>query len=156
MNDSQCIRDFMIACGQEVADMPGLEIRDETKLLRARLVLSEAIELCWALGVRVRPKQMHRGVTTEADFDMHVAGPVDHVEAADACADLRYVVIGTELALGIPGDAVFAEVHRSNMTKLGPHGKAILDEGGKVLKPPSYVPPDVAGVLARHATGEDS
>jgi hypothetical protein len=53
------------------------------------------------------------------------------VAVADALADLLYVVHGTALACGVPIDAVFAEVHRSNMTKLelDAHGK-----GGKVAK----------------------
>ena len=38
----------------------------------------------------------------------------------------------------------FAEVHRSNMSKLGEDGKPIYDEGGKVLKGPNYSRPDLA------------
>src|SRR5438128_5373002 len=34
-------------------------------------------------------------------------------------ADLRYVVEGTAVALGLPIEDAYAEVHRSNMSKLG-------------------------------------
>ena len=69
------------------------------------------------------------------------------VEAADALADLVYVVYGMALETGIDLAAVLAEVQRSNMSKLGPDGRPVYREDGKVLKGPGYVPPDVAGAL---------
>ena len=42
----------------------------------------------------------------------------DLIEMADALADLLYVTYGAAITFGIPLDAVVAEVHRSNMTKL--------------------------------------
>lgn len=71
----------------------------------------------------------------------------DMVEVADALADIDYVVCGMALELGIPHDAVVAEVHRSNLSKLGEDGKPIYREDGKVLKGPYYFKPDVASVL---------
>lgn len=68
----------------------------------------------------------------------------DIVASADALADLCYVVIGTAVEWGIDLAAVWDEVHRSNMAKVG----GPVREDGKVLKPPGWVPPDVAGVLA--------
>ena len=71
----------------------------------------------------------------------------DPVEALDALCDLQYVLDGAFLALGFHKlkHAAFAEVHRSNMSKLGRDGKPILREGdGKVLKGPDFTPPDLA------------
>jgi predicted HAD superfamily Cof-like phosphohydrolase len=65
----------------------------------------------------------------------------DLVKAADALADLVYVVYGAAWRFGIPLDAVIAEVHRSNMTKTPTPGD------GKAIKGPGYSPPDVAQVL---------
>src|SRR5262249_982854 len=56
----------------------------------------------------------------------------DVVGVADALADLLYVVIGSALQWGIPIERVFAEVHRSNMTKEGGGKRA----DGKILKGP--------------------
>lgn len=69
---------------------------------------------------------------------------------AKEIADLHYVLHGTEDALDIPGKKVFKEVQRSNMSKLGPGGKPIFRQDGKVLKGPDYRPADIHGVL----TGE--
>jgi predicted HAD superfamily Cof-like phosphohydrolase len=62
-------------------------------------------------------------------------------------ADLVYVVIGTAIQYGIPFDAVFAEVHRANMSKLGPDGVPVLREDGKIIKPFGFKPADLSAVL---------
>jgi predicted HAD superfamily Cof-like phosphohydrolase len=66
---------------------------------------------------------------------------------ADALADIVYVTYGAALTYGIDLDAVLAEVHRSNMTKFDILATPLLRADGKVLKSPSYVPPDIEGVL---------
>lgn len=67
---------------------------------------------------------------------------------AQELADVVYVAYGTALTYGIDLDAVIAEVHAANMTKLGADGKPIMMDG-KVQKGPYYMRPDVARVLAR-------
>lgn len=47
---------------------------------------------------------------------------------------------------GIPLDAVFAEVHRSNMAKCV-DGVVLRRADGKVRKPPGWTPPDIRAVL---------
>ena len=57
-------------------------------------------------------------------------------------------VCGVAWRLNIPLNAVFAEVHRSNMAKLMPDGSVLRREDGKIQKPPHWSPPDVARILA--------
>jgi len=71
----------------------------------------------------------------------------DLVEFADACCDLMYVVVGTCVSLGIPFDECFAEVQRSNMSKLGVDGKPIVREDGKILKGPDFSQPDLRSII---------
>lgn len=71
----------------------------------------------------------------------------DVIGAADALADLVYVLYGAALTWGIPLSSVLAEVHRSNMTKLGADLRPIRREDGKVLKGPNYQPPDIAAAM---------
>jgi predicted HAD superfamily Cof-like phosphohydrolase len=66
---------------------------------------------------------------------------------ADSLADLVYVTYGAAVTLGIDLDDVVAEVHASNLSKMGPEGRPRLRQDGKVLKPASYEPPDVDLVL---------
>lgn len=62
----------------------------------------------------------------------------DPVEILDAICDLLYVIHGLGVILGLPVDEGFKAVHASNMSKLGPDGKPIFREDGKVLKGPGY------------------
>jgi 8-oxo-dGTP pyrophosphatase MutT (NUDIX family)/predicted HAD superfamily Cof-like phosphohydrolase len=89
----------------------------------------------------------------QEEFDEYVeaARVGDLAAVADALADMVYVVHGTALTYGIPLDEVLAEVHRSNMSKLGADGRPILGADGKVVKGPGFVAPDVAAVIARAA-----
>lgn len=73
----------------------------------------------------------------------------DIVECLDALTDMSYVCDGTYLTLGLGYYklAAYAEVHASNMSKLGPDGKPIFCDAGRVVKGPNYVKPDLSGVL---------
>lgn len=71
----------------------------------------------------------------------------DLVGLADALADIVYVAYGAAVTYGVDLDAVLAEVHRANMSKLDSLGRPVLREDGKVLKSERYRPPNVAGVL---------
>ena len=72
----------------------------------------------------------------------------DIVAMADALGDIVYVAYGAAVTYGIDLDAVVAEIHRSNMSKLDAAGRPVLREDGKVLKSSRYRPPDVKRVLA--------
>lgn len=132
---------------------------DERVRLRARLVIEEAIEFVEAC-FGIDPKKMSDGAT-ERQWDLEIE--LDNIKgrlgviledlpvrlnlvaAADALADIAYVVEGSNLAFGIDGDAVLEEVHRTNMLKAT--GEVRAD--GKRLKPEGWTPPDVAGVLEK-------
>jgi predicted HAD superfamily Cof-like phosphohydrolase len=63
------------------------------------------------------------------------------VEAADALADLLYVVYGAAVTYGIDLAPIFQEIHRSNMSKGDP--EVVRRPDGKVLKGDRYSPPRV-------------
>lgn len=121
MTNFDMVREFMKACDQKV----------ET---RAHMPDSKTIELRYHL-IREELNELHDGL---ADQNL--------VEIADALTDLLYVIYGTGHAFGIDLDACFSEVHSSNMSKLV-DGRAIKNEAGKVMKPASYVPPNLLKVL---------
>lgn len=68
----------------------------------------------------------------------------DLPEIADGMVDLIYVVMDAAVAYGIDLPAVWELVQAANMEKEGGATRA----DGKILKPPGWVPPDVAGALA--------
>lgn len=63
--------------------------------------------------------------------------------AVDALCDVIYVALGAAVTFGVDLAPVFAEVHRSNMAKVG----GPVREDGKKLKPEGWKPPDVAGLI---------
>ena len=71
----------------------------------------------------------------------------DMVEVADALTDILYVTYGAGAAFGINLDECFAEVHRSNMSKLQPDGTVKRREDGKIQKGENYSPPNLKPIV---------
>ncbi|TDW48853.1 phosphoribosyl-ATP pyrophosphohydrolase [Flavobacterium sp. 270] len=73
----------------------------------------------------------------------------DLVEIADALGDMMYILCGTIIEHGLQDkiEAVFDEIQRSNMSKLGEDGQPIYREDGKVMKGPNYFKPDFSKLL---------
>ncbi len=143
------IRSFMQKAGQKTPGAPLIPEAD-TRLLRAKLILEEALETVKALGVGVR-------VTTddgqEVDFnhvdhlDFFPQGAPDLEGVVDGCADISVVTIGTLVAFGVDDEPILEEVDQANLRKFGPGGYARDD--GKWMKPPDWTPPDIQGILHR-------
>ncbi len=75
----------------------------------------------------------------------------DLTAIADALGDQLYVLCGTILAHGLQDKIIeiFAEIHRSNMSKLDADGQPIFREDGKILKIEGYFRPDLKAILDR-------
>ncbi|MFJ7150981.1 MazG nucleotide pyrophosphohydrolase domain-containing protein [Streptomyces sp. NPDC100445] len=109
----------------------------------------------FGLDVRTTPTEVdpalaaHRGELLAEEAaevaEVAVGGPLDRL--AHELADVVYVAYGTALVHGIDLDEVIAEIHRANMSKLGPDGQVARRADGKVLKGEHYRAPDVAAVL---------
>lgn len=63
----------------------------------------------------------------------------------DGLQDLKYVIYGLELRMGIASEEHFAEVHAANMRKL--EGEPVWSPEGKRLKPEGWVGPDHQAVI---------
>ncbi|NEA43140.1 hypothetical protein [Streptomyces sp. SID11385] len=121
------LRAFHTAFDLHQRETPGT-VDERTAALRRTLLAEEFAEVDEAAG--------------EVAGD---AGALPHF--AQELADLVYVTYGTALTHGIDLDAVLAEVHRANMSKLGPDGSPVRRADGKVMKGPHYRAPDIAAVL---------
>lgn len=115
------VKDFHQAFGQRIGEIPELPDDSERKL---------------------RVKLLREEVTEYMDGESFN----DLTEIADALADIIYIACGTAVSYGIPLDKVFAEVHRSNMSKLV-DGKPLYREDGKVMKPEGWTPPAIKNIL---------
>jgi predicted HAD superfamily Cof-like phosphohydrolase len=150
----EMVKEFHQKFGHPVETTP---LTPSVKIMkfRARFLLEEVSEHILALGARKgRNQHLARSVellelaanqialAQDYEFD-----DVDMIEVADSLGDLDYIVNGAALVYGIPLPAVVAEIHASNMTKLGKDGKPIHNEEGKVVKGPGYRPPSLASIL---------
>jgi len=122
MSNFDDVKDFMEIYGQEVKIKSSFPNEKIIKL-RYDLIKEELDEL----SIAIKEK--------------------DIVEVADALTDLLYVVYGAGHAFGIDLDKCFAEVQRSNLSKLNINGKPIYNENGKVMKGPNYSKPNLKQFL---------
>jgi predicted HAD superfamily Cof-like phosphohydrolase len=102
------------------------------------------------VAVGAREREMACALIEEEAAEFRMAAESDDlIEIADAVADLLWVVIEAGLTYGIPIEEVFAEVRRSNWTKLqGP--EPTLNEAGKIVAGPGFSPPNIGPILKRH------
>lgn len=135
------VHEFHEVYGQPVAETPSIPALDRVRF-RLDLIAEELCELLEASGCTGVP-----AVAQVLTSVIGTVGEVDIVEVADALADIAYVVEGTNLEFGINSAAVLAEVHRSNLSKLGADGKPIYNASGKVVKGPYYTTPNIPKVL---------
>lgn len=73
------------------------------------------------------------------------------LDVSDAIIDSMYILLGTAYEYGLSDRLVllFDEIHRSNMSKVGPDGKAVFREDGKILKPETYSEPKLQPIIDR-------
>ena len=121
--------------------------------MRMSLIAEEFAELMGAVyGPRARA--IIEAATAEAVAADE--GERDVIEAADALADLVYVVYGMAIESGMNLDSVLAEVQASNLSKLMPDGSVKLREDGKVLKGPNFFQPNIARGLGLESPSDGS
>lgn len=123
-NEIEMVAEFHLAFGHPVLSEPEMP-SEGRRNLRVWLLEEEFNE--------------HRSAMQNGNF----------VESVDGLVDCLYILFGTAHEMGIAPllPALFAEVHRSNMSKLDANGKAIYSEAGKVMKGANYSRPDLASII---------
>lgn len=135
---------------QNIPSKPSIPPED-VRLLRAKLILEEALETIDGLGFIV-------GLDLDEDFreisvgDIHFDHDVETqdqlADIIDGCVDEIYVCNGTLAACGVPDLPHVHEVNRANNAKF-PGGKATFNESGKYLKPAGWQPPNHHEILTK-------
>lgn len=136
----------------------------EGRLLRAKLIMEEAVETVAALGFnasgyitspesagspsipdpdagpnRWKPNPNYHEVDFERNYE-----EFNLLDFIDGLCDLTYVTMGGAVNIPVNIERHFEEVHRANMDKV--RGRSFREDG-KVLKPEGWVPPDHQRVL---------
>lgn len=119
MTQFEMVREFLISFGKECPHSP-IAMSDTDASLWSRLDDEETVEY----------------------YEARRGG--DMADVAKELADRIYILLGHAATLGLMRfDEIFAEVHRSNMSKLGADGKPIYRADGKIMKGPRYKPPSL-------------
>jgi predicted HAD superfamily Cof-like phosphohydrolase len=110
---------------------------------RLRLIVEEFEEVVDAMeGYTLVLKE--KNIESKTSLLMHRA---TKAHLAKELADLLYVVYGTAEELGIPLEEIFIKVHQNNMDKVWDDGTVHYNDFGKIIKPPTYSPPDIESIL---------
>lgn len=143
---------FMKLAGQEIPTT--IQVPDEkTRILRAKLIMEEALETVRALGVNivstsgliVNIDEMKSGKFTFIKDDFH---DPDLKEIVDGCLDIRVVTTGTLIACGVPDIEDLQEiVDVNNITKFRKDKDGYKREDGKWVKPSDHPAPKVDELL---------
>lgn len=151
------VRRFMELAGQATPDAPA-EMDSETRELRARLLMEEALEAIErGLGVTVGILP-HRATypafgTDQVDIRLCATGEYDPVELLDGCCDVNVITAGTLIAAGLTDAEPQRLVDENNLSKFGPGGYRRDD--GKWIKPSDHQPPALAEEIERQKSGDD-
>lgn len=121
------------------------------QLLRARLIMEEAVETVAALGFDVEARIYDISNHGNDTVFKKYYGKLDLLDFIDGLCDLTYVTMGGAVNADVNIERHFEEVHRANMLKLtGPKR-----EDGKQLKPEGWLPPDHRRILEVYKTASE-
>lgn len=138
------VEEFMRKAGQEVPSSPTIP-DDDIRLLRAKLIMEEALETIKALGVEMEIDA--RGVYDVRDIEFYAHDRVDIVEVVDGCCDIIVVTTGTLSSFGVADIDFQLAIDKSNLAKFAEGGYRRAD--GKWVKPPDWTAPPIAELLRR-------
>jgi len=142
----QRVKEFMQKVGQDTPSRLTTP-EEKTRILRAKLIIEEALETVTAMGVEVRVGGEDGVVIEDEALHYSAPGEVDVVEVVDGCADISVVTTGTLIAFGVDDEPVLQEVDDSNLRKFEPG--SYRREDGKWMKPPGWIPPDIKAAISR-------
>ena len=148
------IKAFMKGAGQSTPEH-FQRLTQEERVLRARLILEEALEtvvlgLGIQIGVRdrdgfVQIDRPENGGKFLEQFTLNPVWDLDMVEFVDGVMELNVVGLGGLVAAGLPDAALRREVDTKNLLKIA-HGHTD-SETGKFIKPKDHPAPNIMGIL---------
>ena len=126
----------------------------EEKVQKFHQVMNLPINVPFNVELLELRKRLIKEETEElfAEIDAAIAqiqekGQIERPTFENMCkemADVQYALSGMAVSFGLPLEQAFDATHDSNMSKLGPDGKPIYREDGKITKGPNYHKPDLS------------
>ena len=160
----QAILEFREAADQPVRQHPTVDLPADELKLALDLIFEELLELAESFGMELQwhnpefdeyesPVGEQYRFSNVSSTGEELPEP-DVIAAGDALGDLLVVVEQLGPTLGMNTDSLFAEVHRSNMSKVDPAtGKMPKKPNGKAGKGPNFTEPDIERALLEYPIG---
>lgn len=138
------VREFHHACGEKMPERP--QILDKGPLVTNHWLSGSLWELTQEM--KEISKQKFHGEDIGGMVAKRVSWMLEELaefaaadtleDQADALIDLIYFAIGTFTMMGVKPEALFDIVHNANMGKVGPDGRVLRNEQGKIVKPDNW------------------
>ena len=144
MDYIKATQEFIEAMGQPEGQRVDDDANYDLLHLRAKLISEETDEVLFAV------KDL-KNLMLESKAGVRPVSKQEFVDAKAALlkelCDLQYVLSGFAVTFGLPFDEAFRRVHESNRSKLGPDGKPVYRDDGKVMKGPNYKEPNLTDLV---------
>lgn len=124
------------------------ELYQQAKEFRKSFEFSDELTIAsFALQKRLIKEECYEVMVAANDCMDHEFTVWSKAELLKELADLVFVCYQMAALLGMDLDEAMDRVFKSNMSKLGPDGKPIRREDGKVLKGDGYRPPELLDLV---------
>ena len=142
-NELMRLREFHSQIGESVSSAPRLLDHEPESDIELSQMLRHIV-LLFNVRQENRTQLIRRSLMAIEELAewIEAHAKADLVAAADAWGDRVYVLLGDAVATGLPAEAIFAEVHRSNMSKFGAYTTS-----GKGIKADSFHSPELQNIL---------
>lgn len=151
--DSEHVRDFNIAAGQDAPNTCQKMTKDEVHFM-VKMMIDEMCELyATVAGSEDYKKDMIKIIEEAEPIDLDYKNMDDVqiiAEQADGLCDIYYYGLNAFCKKGVNISSIFQLVHQSNMSKRDPEtGVFLKREDGKIIKHAAYVECDVEEEIRR-------
>lgn len=132
------VRAFHAACDESMPQEPKMLDRGGIQEIEAHYVGKELMAISDKMRSRKHPSELtfQASLLIEEIAELMFAGTIE--DQVDALTDALYIIIGRFTKMGLNPEPFFDIVNEANMAKVGPDGKAIRDETGKIIKPDGW------------------
>lgn len=152
-SDYEHVKEFTEGTGHECPSIPQAMTKDQVLFL-SKMIIDEVMEFTATVCGPEESKQALKGFIDQSkDIPQgeYEQGSVEQIaEQLDGLIDIYYYSLNAACKVGQDVSAAFKVVHAANMAKRDPEtGKFIKREDGKILKPSSWLPPQIQKEIER-------
>lgn len=155
MSNADLVFQYTADSGAKISSSPEPMTRPEVEFI-VGMVVSELMELSQTVMTADEARELvTASVETDfAEYDYTYSAEHSITAAqADAAVDIWYYLLNAFSKKRVNLSKVFDVVHKANLAKKV-HGKFVIRNDGKILKPVDWTPPDIDAEILRQIRGD--